>query len=125
MSDTMHSGYLEFVELDDYLAHLQQVTLFHPVTTHCEITSVSSQPNQHGITGIMYYAALTFRDADHIATCAVALLNTTNFHLQTDKEAVHTKLHANFDKVVANLTARGIEVTRGKWTLTAPNYLGV
>jgi hypothetical protein len=121
----MKNSYLEFVELDDYLAHLRSLAERGNATptTRCEITSIGGKPNKHGIAGVAYYAALTYHHADYIATCAIPLLNTTNFHLQTDRDAMRAKLHENFDKVIAMLRARGVEVTRGKRTLTTPNYL--
>lgn len=118
----MKPSYLEFVELDDYLAHLRTLTNA-PLTTHCEITNIAGKPDKFGIASVTYYAALTYRYVDCIVTCAIPILNTTTFHLKNDHDETHAKLHANFDKVRAMLVERGVQVARGKWMLTAPIFL--
>jgi len=117
--------YLEFNELDDYIAYLRDATGRETPLTHVDITSVSGTPDKYGICEVTYYAALTHLLVDCIATTAIPLLHTTNFHLQTEREAMHAKLHENFDKVLAMLRERGLVVERGKWTVEPPAYLRV
>jgi len=116
----MNNGtfYLEFVELDDYIHHLQEtIGMFNPIKaehpdTRIEITSTSGESDERGICSISYQAVLTRRFEDHIAVCAIPLLQTTNFHLQVEKDALRAK-HENFDKVYAMLGERGLTIERG------------
>jgi len=119
----MKPSYLEFIELDDYLAHLRSLNGDAPVTTHCEIANIAGKPDKLGVAVVTYYAALTYRYLDCIVTCAIPILNTTTFHLKHERAETHAKLHENFNKVRAMLTERGVNLVRGKWTLTAPKYL--
>ncbi len=114
--------YLEFVELSDYLAHLKE-RMEH--TARLEITSTAGERGEHGLRGITYHAVASARFADYIAVCSVPIFHTTNFHLQASAERDDTraKVHANFDKVRAEIEAQGLRVERGKWTVEAPAYL--
>jgi len=114
--------YLEFVELSDYLAHLKE-RMEH--TTRLEITSTAGERGNHGLRGITYHAVASARFSDYIAVCAVPIFHTTNFHLQASAERDETrgKVHANFDKVRAEIEQLGVHVARGKWMYEAPAYL--
>jgi hypothetical protein len=122
-------AYLEFTELDDYIRHLKErVGMFNPTKaehpdTRIEITSTSGESDERGIRLISYQAVLTHCFEDHIAVCAIPLLQTTNFHLQTEKDALRAKVHENFDKMCAMLGERGLVLERGKWRLESPKYI--
>jgi|GEM_PF-1495351 len=119
----MNKCYLEFNELDDYIAYLRGATHQETPLTYVDITSVSGTPDKYGIREVAYYAALTRPLVDCIATTAIPLLHTTDFHLRTEREAMHAKLHEHFDKVCATLKERGLVLERGKWTVEPPAYL--
>lgn len=114
-------AYLEFNRLDDYIEYLCLATGRERPSTWVDITSVVGEKEAHGIRGVTYYAALTHRLGDVIATTAIPLLNTTNFHLRTEQDATD-KLHENFEKVLTLLRER-LEIARGKWTFAPPVYL--
>jgi hypothetical protein len=121
--------YLEFVELDDYIHHLQKtigrvnpIRAEHP-DTRIEIASTSGESDERGIRLISYQAVLTRRFEDHIAVCAIPLLQTTNLHLQMEEDALRAKVRESFDKVCAMLGERGLVLERGKWRLEPPRCL--
>jgi hypothetical protein len=75
-----------------------------------------------GVRLISYHAVLTRRIEDYIAAYAIPSLQTTNFHLQTEKDALRAKVHENF-KGCAMLGERGLILERGKWRLESPEHL--
>jgi hypothetical protein len=118
----MNKCYLEFNELDDYIAYLRGATHEETPLTYVDITSVSGTPDKYGIREVAYYAALTRPLVDGIATTAILLLRTTNFRLRTEHDAMNA-LHEHFDKVLTMLRERGLVLERGKWTAEPPAYL--
>jgi monoamine oxidase len=109
--------YLEFIDVEDYIRHLQENTFTPRLTTRAEITS------KHGVCIVTFNAVLTRQFENHIAVCAIPLLQTTNLRLQTEMDALRAKVHESFDKVCAMLKERGLTVERGKWTIEPPAYL--
>ena len=120
--------YLEFVEPKDYIAHLLQHTTGDGLETWLEISSMRGELGEFGIIGVTFYAVATARLDDHIATCSLPLLHTTNFDLDFDKhrpeeQRERTRLHRNFDKVRAYFEDQGLRVQRGKWMWETPPRL--
>lgn len=126
-------SYLEFVELDDYCAHL---AAHDARKTHLEITvNVGRPTGKFQISSITVYAAATARvneldgDQFHIACWQNVILQTSNINarlehdLPEDQQTGRRAMFKNFERVRAELLKRGLEVTRGRWTHTAPDYL--
>lgn len=127
-------AYIEFVELDDYCAHLAA----HDTNkTNLEITVQSGRPSRGKITVITVtvYAAATTRIAEpdgnsfHIACWQRVILQTNNLNasmqrdLPEDQQKGRQAMFKNFEVVRRELEKRGLEVTRGKWSLTTPDFL--
>jgi hypothetical protein len=125
-------AYLEFVELDDYCAHLAA----HDTNrTHLEITQAAARPRgKFQVAAVTVYATATARIEEpegdgHIACWSNVILQTSNINARLERDLPHDQqkgrqvLFKNFESVRRELEARGLEVTRGKWTFTTPNFL--
>ena len=125
-------AYIEFVELDDYCAHLAA----HDTNkTHLEITQSATRPRgKFQVAGITVYATATARieepDSDaHIACWSNVILQTSNINaslerdLPQDQQKGRLAMFKNFECIRRELEARGLEVSRGKWTFTTPEFL--
>ena len=115
--------YLEFIDVEDYIRHLQENTFTLRLTTRAEITTTAGERDKHGVCIVTFNAVLTEQFEDHIAVCAITLVQTTNFHLQVEKETLAAQVRERFDKICAMLGERGLTVERGKWTIEPPAYL--
>ncbi|MCC7162460.1 MAG: hypothetical protein IT331_08195 [Anaerolineae bacterium] len=120
---------LEFNELDDFIVHLREKQ--DTDWTHLEIGHTASERDAQGIRALSFFAIATRRflaPAPYIVVWSCPIIHTTTLHLQMDKHEAQehqtrTHLHANFDKVKANLQEHGLCVRPGKWLSQPPEYL--
>jgi hypothetical protein len=123
--------YLEFIELDDYIAHLRERTNEGaPLRSNIELGSVIGEKGLHGIRPISFCAVLTHIFDDHIACYAKTILFTTNYDLDFDdhrhkpEDKVRNKLQAIFEQYCKQLAdEKHLTLTRGRWMFGAPEYL--
>lgn len=120
---------LEFNELEDFITHLRQEE--QTDWAHLDIGHSVGERDAHGIRGVSFYAIATRRfiaPMPYIVVWSCPILHTTSVHLQMDKHEapehqMRTQLHANFEKLRANLQERGLCVRPGKWLSQPPEYL--
>jgi hypothetical protein len=115
--------YLEFTELEDYLAHLRE----HDANaTRLGITWQTGAADANGFRTVTYYAAATAQVDDHIATYGTVIYQTLNLNLRVNDERAraHETLHAKFDRVREELERAGVNVTPGVWRIQPPAWLG-
>lgn len=125
-------AYLDFIELDDYCAHL---AAHDRKDTRLEISVTSGRPSRGkiSVTSITVYAVATCRiiepDAAHIACWAQVILQTNNLNAQLERDLPEEErkgrnaMLKGFERVREVLEKRGLRVERGKWTLTTPDFL--
>jgi hypothetical protein len=115
--------YLEFIELEHYVQHLQEKAV---TTSRLEYSEIKGKPDKHGAYAIGLYAVATADLGDHIAYCSVFLGSTLNLFVQHPDER-HRKWQANvfarFDAIKEQLEAEGLAVLRGRWTFEASKVL--
>ena len=110
---------LEFVELDDFLAHLKEDAQKH---VRLEIDVESGNPSgQFEVSGVRFRAVATaIVNGPHsikvVARWEHSLLLTNSLHLRIDRDESRSRLFENFDKLKAHIEERGFEVKRGMWS---------
>lgn len=126
------TAYLEFIELDDYCAHL---AAHDRSDTRLEISVVSGAPSRGKIqvTSLTVYGVATCRisegEMSHIACWSQVLLLTNNLNAQMERDLPEDQrkgrlaMFKNFERTQQELKARGLKVERGLWTLTTPDFL--
>ncbi len=120
---------LEFNELDDLIAYLEQEGQADWV--HLELGHTASERDSTGVRAISFYAIVTrhfLTPSEYIAVWACPVLSTTSLHLQMDKHEspehqTRTLIHGNLDKVKTQLETRGLTARPGKWMAQPPEYL--
>ncbi len=124
--------YLEFVELDDYCAHL---AAHDRNETRLEISVSTGKPSRGKIQvlPVTIYAVATCRiteaDESHIACWAQVILATNTLNAQMERDLPEDQrqgrqaMFKNFERTREELEKRGFRVERGKWSLTTPDFL--
>ena len=126
-------AYLEFVELDDYCAHL---AAHDRADTRLEISAVTGRTsrNKHfTVTPCTVYSVATcLVSADekpHIACWSQVILQTNSLQASFERDLPEAErkgrqaMFKNFNCTREELERRGLKVERGKWSLTTPDFL--
>lgn len=124
-------AYLEFVELDDYCAHL---AAHDRNDTRLEISVSAGRPRgKFQMASITVYAVATCRivegETSHIACWANVIRQTNNINAQmerdmpAERQSGRIEMFKNFEYVRGELEKRGLKVERGKWSGTSPDFL--
>lgn len=105
---------LEFVELDDFVNELKELQI---ELVRCEISvETGTAHGDIGIATIVARAVCTaMSDPTYMIRWERDILVSDTLSYRHDKDESRKKMFSNFEKVRAEIEARGFRVKRGEW----------